>query len=203
MAQLMISISDNTATDHIIDLLGREKIEDRLVERGLGAPELNVPFLTTRELTALKVGPSAGLRVQYLEADEAAKRAILEQISDIVAADLPVGDLDEPIAPDTLEWFASPFEVCAVLWDLWNSGDEVQSIVTANPGFAAKPGVWESVAFKGGSEPGLVATAWLTVDESGRVFALTGSVVNPDELIDEFEALFVFAGARDLLDPAE
>ncbi len=200
VAELMISISDNTATDHLIDLLGRERIEAHLPELGLTEPELNVPFLTTRELTALKVGPSAGLGEQYVVGDVDARRAILEQISDIAVADLPIQDLDEPIRPDTLEWFASPADMCTVFAGIWADGDDtVREILTSNPGVAPAPGVWDEVAFKGGSEPGLLAVAWLTVAPDGRVFVLNGSVLDTGELIDEMEAVFVFAGARDLL----
>jgi hypothetical protein len=204
VAELMISISDNTATDHLIDLLGRQRIEDHLPELGLTEPELNVPFLTTRELTALKVGPSAGLGVQYVAGDVDARRAILEQISDITVADLPIQDLDEPIRPDTLEWFASPADMCTVFAGIWADGDDtIREILTSNPGVAPAPGVWDEVAFKGGSEPGLLAVAWLTVAPDGRVFVLNGSVLDTGGLIDELEAVFVFAGARDLLVGAE
>lgn len=204
VAELMISISDNTATDLLIDLLGRERIEEHLDDMGLTQPELNIPFLTTRELFALKVGPSAGLGTQYVDADEAGRRAILEQISDITAADLPVADLDEPLAPDRLEWFASSADLCTAFWTIWSQGDDVvREILTINPGVAPEPGVWDQVAFKGGSEPGLLAMAWLTVDPDGRVFVLSGSVLDTEELIDEMEAVFVFAGVRDLLAAAQ
>lgn len=204
VAELMISISDNTATDHIIDLLGRQRIEDHLDELGVSRPDLNIPFLTTREFAALKVGPSSGLRQQYLDADEEGKRRILQQISDISSADLPISDFDKPIDPDLLEWFASPDDMCAVISGLWNSGDPVvREILTINPGVAPEPGVWDQVAFKGGSEPGLIAATWLTTGESGRTFVLSGSVVDPDALLDDFEVLFLLAAARDLLAPEQ
>ncbi len=204
VAELMISISDNTAADLLVDLLGRERVEASLGDLGLVDPGLNIPFLTTRELAALKVGPSSGLRSQYVAADEAGKRAILDQISDITVADLPIADFDEPIDPDTLEWFASPDDMCRVLVNLWTGGDEqIREILTVNPGAAPKPGVWEDVAFKGGSEPGLVSANWLTTESSGRVFVLSGSVVNPDELIDELQVFLLLAAARDLMSPAE
>ncbi len=204
VARFMIAISDNTAADHLIDLLGRERVEAHLVTLGVSNPDLNVPFLTTREFAALKVGPSSGLRTQYLAADTEGRRAILRQISDIAAADLPLTDFDEPIDPDTLEWFASPTDMCRVLVHLWeNGGADVRDILTVNPGVAPKPGVWRTVAFKGGSEPGLFAANWLAIDDGGRMFVLSASVVNPDELIDGTEAALVMAGARDLLAPSE
>jgi hypothetical protein len=204
VATLMISISDNTATDHLIDLLGRERIEAALPELGMSQSGLNVPFLTTIELAALKAGPSAGLAGQYVAADEAGKRAILEQISDITPADIPLDAFTEPLDPDTIEWFASPADLCMVLAILWDMGsrpalEQLRTILTQNPGVVAEPGLWSEVAYKGGSEPGLIAMAWLTVRPDGRVFSLAGSVLNPEETIDETEAFFVLAGARDLL----
>src|SRR5690606_15662349 len=53
LANLMISLSDNTATDAMIHLVGREAVE-RIT------PE-NTPFLTTRELFTLKAGENARL----------------------------------------------------------------------------------------------------------------------------------------------
>ena len=200
VAELMISISDNTATDHLIDLLGRQKVEATIRDLGLARPELNIPFLTTREFAALKVGPSAGLRAQYVAADEAGKRAILDQISDITAADIPVLDFVEPTDPDTLEWFATPVDMCRVLAGLWQRGDgPVRDILTKNPGVAPPPGIWERVAFKGGSEPGLLAVSWLVEAADGKVYVLTGSILDSGSLIDDTEGALLFAAARDLM----
>ena len=54
-AEAMISISDNTATDHLIDRLGRESVETAMARAGVTEPELNQPFLATREFFWLKV----------------------------------------------------------------------------------------------------------------------------------------------------
>ena len=44
----MIAISDNTATDHLIDLVGRDRVEAALTVFGHSDPAMTVPFLTTR-----------------------------------------------------------------------------------------------------------------------------------------------------------
>ena len=54
MASKMIAISDNTATDHLIHLLGRGRIEDHLAEYGSTDVEINRPLLTTRDLFLFK-----------------------------------------------------------------------------------------------------------------------------------------------------
>lgn len=202
-ASLMISISDNTATDHLVDLLGRRRIEESLTAWGSTTPDRNTPFLTTRELTALKVGPGSGLREQYLAGSESERRAILDQISGLTPGDIPVYGWTEPIDPDRLEWFASPEDLCAlhVLLDERSGDDEtVRRVLTANPGVPDEEGRWEHVAFKGGSEPGLLAMTWLVRDAAGRTFVLAGSVVNPAMAFDDTEAALLFGAARDLME---
>lgn len=201
-AELMISISDNTATDHLIDLIGRETVEAVLADYGHSTPGLNIPFLDTREFTALKVGPAEGLRTQWLSGGESEKRAILDQISDITPADLPIQEWTEPIDPDLLEWFASPQDLCTLairLAELADSVPEVGEILEINPGIPAEEGTWDNLWFKGGSEPGMVAGWWVT--ESGdQTFVTTGSLVDSN-VIDQDEALLLLASARDLLAP--
>ncbi len=203
MAELMISISDNTATDHLIDLLGRQTVESVMAEYGHTAPGLNIPFLNTRELTALKIGPASGLSDQWVEGDEQARRDIIEQISYITPADLPLQEWTEPIEPTTVEWFASPDDLCslaAALIDLARSHPEISEILGMNPGVPAEPGPWDRVWFKGGSEPGLLAVWWVT-ESQGRIVVTAGSVVNEETTFDTDEAVLLFAAARDLLLP--
>lgn len=203
-AQLMISISDNTATDHLMDLLGRDNVEAIQGDYGNSTPELNTPFLNTREFAALKVGPASGLRTpQWIDGDEAERRAILEQISDITPDDIPIQEWVDPVDPDLVEWFASPEDLCELavgLIDLSGAVPEIGQILEINPGVPAESGTWDRIWFKGGSEPGLLAVWWVTETE-GRTFFTTGSVVNPDEAFDSDLAVLLLAAARDLLVP--
>lgn len=202
-ARLMITISDNTATDHLMDLLGRGTVETTMAAYGHTSPDLNVPFMDTREFTALKVGPASGLRIQWIEGDEEARRSILQQISGITTGDLPVQDWTSPIDPHTVEWFASPWDLCrlaAGLLDLAGSVPEIAEILAANPGVPAEPGTWESIWFKGGSEPGLAA-GWFVTRADGRTFVTAGSVVDPEAVVDTDETVLLLAATRDLLEP--
>jgi len=52
-AELMISISDNTAADMLIDAVGRARVEQSVVRMGAAQPSLLTPFLRTRELFTL------------------------------------------------------------------------------------------------------------------------------------------------------
>jgi hypothetical protein len=54
-ANAMISISDNTATDHLMGRLGRARVEAQQFRFAMAEARRNAPFLTTRELFVLKL----------------------------------------------------------------------------------------------------------------------------------------------------
>ena len=74
----MISISDNTAADHLIHLLGRERVEANLTEMGMTDPSKNAPFLLTRDMVVLKATGNDALAKSYLAADAAGRRTLLD-----------------------------------------------------------------------------------------------------------------------------
>jgi|SRR5215217_4743771 beta-lactamase class A len=78
----MISISDNTAMDILIDLVGRSAVEAALTETGMAKPSLNRPFLTTRETFVLTLEQWPALAKRYVAADEAGRRALLANTVD-------------------------------------------------------------------------------------------------------------------------
>jgi beta-lactamase class A len=53
-AECMISISDNTTTNHLIQTLDQRNVEEAIAAAGHSDPALNFPFLMTRELFLLK-----------------------------------------------------------------------------------------------------------------------------------------------------
>ena len=201
-AELMISISDNTATDLLINLIGREKVEQAQATFGHTRPELNTPFMTTREWAVLKIGAGAEeLRAEYLAADEAGKRAILSDLADVRADSLVAAAFLDPIEPDRLEWFGSLFDLCIVHVELQERAEEpglepVAEILSLNPGVPSEN--WDYIAFKGGSEPGLVTASWL-VRDADSTFVLAATVLDRTQPIEELEAVLVMAAARDLL----
>src|SRR5690606_35675366 len=86
LAIRMISISENTATDMLIDLLGRDAVEAALADYSHGDPNVTLPLLTTRELTILKFG-DADPTERYVAATTAEQREILE--NEVAETDLP------------------------------------------------------------------------------------------------------------------
>ncbi|HSM45452.1 MAG TPA: serine hydrolase [Acidimicrobiia bacterium] len=199
-ADLMISLSDNTATDHLIDLLGGEVVETSMVRFGNSTPELNTPLLNTRELTALKVGVASGLRVQWLPGDEATRRSILDQISEITPADLPVESWVSPVDPDLLNWFATPSDLCDLtvgLLDLADSVPELAPILDPEDHSAgSRDRFWTHY----GTEPGLLAF-WFVDRDEGHTVVTAGSIVNSDRLIDEEEAHQLLDTIRETVAP--
>ena len=75
-AEAMISISDNTATDHLIDRLGRQAIETAMARAGVARPALNQPFLATRELFWLKYLADPPNPPDWYDADTDERRTI-------------------------------------------------------------------------------------------------------------------------------
>lgn len=199
-ADMMISISDNTATDHLIDLLGREVIAASMVRFGSSTTELNTPLLTTRELTALKVGVASGLRVQWLSGDEGTRRSILDQISEITPADLPVKSWMSPVDPDLLNWFATPSDLCDLAVGLLDRSDDVPELAALlgpeGDSGDSRTRSWTHY----GTEPGLLAF-WFVDETDDRTVVTAGSVVNPDHLIDDEEAHRLLDTIRETLVP--
>lgn len=66
LAQRTIAESDNTATDHLMDLVGRAAVEAAQGELGHSEPSVNIPFPSTREMFLLKLELSDAQRASYI-----------------------------------------------------------------------------------------------------------------------------------------
>lgn len=170
LATLMISISDNTATDQLIVKLGRDAVEAELVAAGHSHPEMSIPFLTTRELFVLKSGDAANLG-QYASAGTAERLAVLQQLAAIERAegDIQAAFSGAPVAID-IEWFASANDIARLFQRLAELEDETAlKILAVNHSMSdAMRAEWDYVCYKGGSEPGVLNLSWLLRDASGE-----------------------------------
>ena len=184
LATLMISISDNTATDTLLRLVGRDRVEQFLRSTGHSAPERSLPFLTTRELFLLKTLDNGHA---YAEADVATRRAML--------ADLDGGDvtteevfaaLGEPKLVEQIEWFASMEDERKLLRALVALDDPVLfDVLAVSPQLSeTQRAGWAYAGFKGGSEPGVLNLTWLLKDEAGQWHMLAASWLNPEEAVE-------------------
>ncbi|MFI6498827.1 serine hydrolase [Nonomuraea typhae] len=194
-AKLMISISDNTGTDLLIGKAGRKAVEKTL-RTWRGPRQGNVPFLTTRELFVLKGAGYPQHADAYKRLGTEAKRAYLRD----TVAEVPLSTIkpwDKPRELETLEWFASPAEICRAHAELRRFPDpKVGQVMSANPGGLAE-GTW----FKGGSEAGLHNLSH-SYRAGKKVFFITAMRTNPSAPFPstaDFDAISLAQGAVKLL----
>lgn len=165
LAGRMISRSDNTATDMLINELGREKIEEI-------SPH-NRPFFTTREAFILKDPGRAEILERYRGADAEKKYDILQELED---EELPSADIFEEVRALDVEWFFSTRELAELMEEVGRL-----DLMTINPG-PADPENWERIAFKGGSEPGVVNYTHLLKDENEGEYFISATWNDEEEL---------------------
>ncbi|WP_166041766.1 serine hydrolase [Sphingosinicella sp. YJ22] len=188
LAGLMISRSDNTATDALLRLAGRDNVERMMATMGMRSAARNRPFLTTMEAFQLKA-EDAPVIAQWRGADEAARRRMLRERYEEGGAAIDVTRLGAgtPLAIDTVEWFASAADLARVMDWLRRNGDETtHGILAISPGMprpAAAP--YSYLGFKGGSEAGVINLTWLVRNNEGAWHVVTASWNNPAAPIDE------------------
>jgi hypothetical protein len=205
LATQMISGADGTATDHLIDLLGRETVEASQSAAGHGAPELNTPFLSTREFNLLKVLADAEVDA-YLTSDVAAKRAILDSLAGRRAMRGFVPEALIPRRIDQIEWFASASELCALMLHLDTVADspglsEVRDVLAITSFLDIDRGAFPGVAYQGGVEAGVRHMSWLLRDARGERHFVSVGVNDPDVWVPMYLYLTVPLGIFELLTP--
>jgi hypothetical protein len=189
-AGLMISISDNTATDLLIDVMGRERVEAVLDELGVDG---NRPFPTTREFFQLGWDSSAEERSTYADGSREQR---LEQLEALGGGelDIPAAAVTEPRWQEGIDWFGTPGDLRAVQEALQeradtDAGEPVRDILGENSGLDFGD-EWTSVAFKGGSAPGVLAGSWYLEGEAGRFTISLQAASDDPALVQEVGAYF-------------
>jgi beta-lactamase class A len=182
-ATKMISISDNTAADILISLVGRSAVESQ-VRRWSSGATLDDPFLTTRELFLLHYKDYPSLANQYLRLDPSQRAAFLSSSVDPLSLSQLRGSTD-PRDIESLEWFASPDDLCRALAGLKQLSEKtalepIASILSINHGdIGLDTTQWPTVWFKGGSEPGVLTVGYLARNSDGHTFVVVGMLANP------------------------
>jgi hypothetical protein len=180
-ARQMISISDNTATDHLMHLVGEEAIQQALIATENSAIERMQPFLSTRDMFILKGAPESQLQ-SWLEApDAAARRTLYETIQSTTTEG--IRPWTAPRAVDSVEWFASGEDLCDLMVSLHDlvddgAGQTLRDVLSVNPGIPQPPGRWNYFGYKGGSEPGVLNLTWYAERADGRVFFISIGFMN-------------------------
>lgn len=189
LAAQMISISDNTATDQLMAVLGREAIEAELIASGHADPQASFPFMTTREMFLLKLSQDDALAA-YAAADVDVRRASLDAMED---RELDMNQINTVFAGGPrfidVEWFASPRDIARIYARLAQD-PVVRDILSINLGMPRTHFEdWDYAGYKGGSEPGVLNFSWLLRDDDGNDWVLTMSWNNPEETVSEVRLL--------------
>ncbi len=201
-AAKMISISDNTAANMLINLLGRPAVEAALSTTGMADPALDQPFLTTRELFILKLDQWPALANRYIAANQAGRQALLA--STIDQAPLPAvaaGVWTTPRDINSLEWFASASDICRAYTSLAALArrpglSPIGQVLSLNDGgLQLNPAQWKTTWFKGGSEPGVLTLAYLATTRTGQSYVVAVLAENPSQPINEATAAPVMLSA--------
>ena len=187
LASMMIAISDNTATDQLIAILGKDRLAEVLRDSGHSEPGINNPFMTTREMFLLKGGNKDRLAT-YAAGDANLRAQILAGIEN----DAPSADQVQqafssgPVAID-VEWFATARDLENLFEFMASHADETTyDIMGINPSMPPPMRAkWKYVGYKGGSEPGVLNLTWLLVDQQDQAHILTLAWSNREANVEQ------------------
>ena len=188
-ADYMISISDNTAADHLIHFLGRGAAQAQLFRFGMQDPRRDIPFLTTRELFALKSVRYPALAGSYLALPSRLRAAALPGLDRIPLSQLH--GWTQPELINQLEWFASPADICRAYAGLWRENEQPgmgaigDALAINDGGIGLDRTTYPLVWFKGGSEPGVLTVNYLARTSTGRLLVSSLMLGSPGGALDE------------------
>jgi beta-lactamase class A len=193
LATLMISISDNSATDTLIRIIGQNRLAQMVRATGHHQPDDLLPFLMTRQASALKMPVHAERRRRFLSASRMEREKLLADFD----KDLTLDSLDsrlltsKPAFIDQLEWFATPQDMIKLLAYLdRNASPEALAILAINPGIGQDAaGKWGYFGYKGGSEPGVLSFNFLLRSKAGKHHAVSVNWNNEQQSLQENELL--------------
>jgi Beta-lactamase enzyme family len=184
-ATKMISISDNTAADMLIHLLGRSAVQAQ-VRRWSDHAALDVPFLTTREAFLLKDAGYPALADKYLSLNPRQRAAFLaSSVDPPPLSRLAPGGWTQPRDIGTIEWFASPDDICRAFAGLRQLAAQpglapIGSVLSAsNGGIGLDKPQWPTVWYKAGYEPGVQTAGYLATNSKGQTFVVVATLESP------------------------
>ncbi len=179
----MISISDNTAADALIHLVGSGALQ----RYAFG----NDPFLTTREVFIMISTEATSLREQYDAARSSRDRAAILRRTDA----LPLPALTRlNSTPDlAVEWHYSVRALCGLMERVENL-----PLMSINPG-VAEPSHFAHVAYKGGSGPGAINLTTMVTTRRGTRICFAATLNDPAHALDETSFETAYSSALNAL----
>lgn len=210
LANLMIGVSDNTATDHLHELVGRTRIEQTLLNFGNRNPRFMRPFLSTNEQFHIFWSLSPTLANRYANSGDAQQRAILTNSIE------PLGPVTEFRQNNTAallksSWAASAFDVCQAYAGLrrFNNRSAAYRIMDQAAGADAvllsARKHWDRVWQKGGSLANnqgnyVLTLSWLFESDDKGAYVVVLMANNPDfSPIDSGPMFSIAARAEQIL----
>jgi beta-lactamase class A len=187
LAAMMISISDNSAADTLLHLLGREDVERMMETIGVSNAARNRPLLSTLEMAAIKTGPAPAFNA-WQQADEAGRRRMLATgYANVDASRIDTARFTGNPLHIEVEYHASAADLVRVMEWIRRNGDETaKAILGINSGLGPQlRGALAYAGYKGGSEPGVLNLTWLVRNNAGVWQVITGSWNNPEAPLDE------------------
>ena len=183
LAAKMIADSDNTATDVLIDFLGRGRLETL---SGLK------PFLTTKEMFLLKA--DLQLYKRYAQASLDKRYSMLESLAGRWRP-----RTEEVILPwrEHAQWLMSTEALCS-----WIEKVADLELMQINPGVLDQAD-WRNIAYKGGNDTGVLNFTTLVHDNRNRRFcvSMTWNAEQPidrDPLAELYGSIFRVLHERSL-----
>lgn len=206
IASLMIAISDNTATDHLINFLSKENIESSMIGFNSYLDE-NTPLLSTMDMFRFRTLDSTQVN-KYMNLPVKQKRIYLESLKHELSRNdvaTKLANWDQPKDIQKVEWFANVNDICSVVQDIQTqavSNSAILDILSNNVPF-----VWiednpsfEYIGYKGGSEPGVLTMTFLVKTKSHKWGCISMGInndkqsLNENQIADLFHAILNYAG---------
>jgi beta-lactamase class A len=198
LAAQMISESDNTATDALIDLAGRRNIERNLGKFGHYSPDRMKPFLKTSEYFRIKGSTAAAAGWTAARQDD--RYDLLEKkvpALPLSAAALPAS----PFEISRIGWFASASDLCRVMDRFRRSGDPaVLDMLAINPGLQIDKAAVPYAGYKGGSDKGVISMTWLLRTRASAWYCLSAAWNDEKSPLDDKEFIGIMQGALKLVE---
>lgn len=181
MATAMMGISDNTATDHIHELVGRPRLEAIVRQYNHSAPDRLTPFLSINEMFNLFAGVTPAQAAAYRDGSEAFQRDFLNTVLVPLGPVSGFGD-NHRATFFSAAWMASPMDVCAAMAGMRRMNDASPGFRMIDQAFSSESVVvflrnrWERVWFKGGSLANfglrVLTYAWMLESDSRGAYVV-------------------------------
>ncbi|MUL79659.1 serine hydrolase [Mycobacterium sp. CBMA226] len=180
-AQQMISVSDNMATDMLINKVGPAAVDEALVVAGHHDPASLTPYPTMHELFSIGWGVP-DVRDQWKNGTKAQRTELLQQVSSRPYEPDPYRTRT-PASSIGAEWYGTAADICrehvAVQAAAVGPAAPVRDIMSKVAGIDLDRAKWPYLGSKGGNLPGDLGFSWYAVDRTGQPWVVNFQLTWP------------------------